>query len=777
MKVPLFLFPCGGLIARAVSLACFAFTIAAKANTVALSTSVFNLAANGSANYTFLDSATGESVVINVALSPYSTNASEIFTLLDGGTRIGIGSDGDGNHVDNTEGLNFTAALVSTSSGVNSSSVQFQIAGLGLRDTDNSLAVFWSSTATVSNGFRIVDETLNALDTGFVALDQAGYSGQLRAANEHGSDGEFGFYQISDYGPLSGQSLVMNVSFTTTPLEDPRISSWLTNSTTRYARIYKTKADQANGISSTTWTNGAGIQSLPVYAGIQAIYSSTNWVYFRASGLGSHVMGPWYLDAQKTQLFPNYPKNQKTFYRIPKNPTVPATKTLTSLGAIGYFVDGVAMFDGEDSYKWNGTTETNQGTGYWYRDAFTNEFPSFDPNYAHQEQTGTHHYHVTPPALRYLLGDNILFNTGTKTYSENLTNQNLQHSPILGWVRDGFPLYGPYGYSNPTNASSGIRRMTSGFTLRNGSNGTTDLRTTGRTALPAWATRAYSVSANQSGPAVNTTYFLGRYWEDYDYMGDLGKIQGIDFDLDEYNGRYCVTPEFPNGMYAYFLTIEANGLPKFPYITGRSFYGNPTGAVVTALSETVTTNFVAGTNITVELNTPMVNASTVTLVWNGIEGGTYKVESSSTLTNWTDRGSSIATGTTMQTNIARLSSNEFYRVAQTAVAPFESVASNGYGISSVSPSSGVRGSTLTLTINLDSSANPPPQNAPIISVTVGSISGTNLVHVSQTQVTCSLSIPANATTGAQTVFVVFPGPPSNPSATQTYTLIDGFTIQ
>ena len=36
----------------------------------------------------------------------------------------------------------------------------------------------------------------------------------------------------------------------------------------------------------------------------------------------------------------------------------------------------------------------------------SNEAGRFDPAYAHQEQTGTYHYHANPIALRYLLGDN-----------------------------------------------------------------------------------------------------------------------------------------------------------------------------------------------------------------------------------------------------------------------------------------------------------------------------------------------------------------------------------
>lgn len=68
--------------------------------------------------------------------------------------------------------------------------------------------------------------------------------------------------------------------------------------------------------------------------------------------------------------------------------------------------------------------------------------------------------------------------------------------------------------------------------------------------------------------------------------------------------------------------------------------------------------------------------------------------------------------------------------------------------------------------------------APINSVTVGTITGASNVHVSQTQVTSSITLPPapGGPTGAQTVTVVFPGPPGNPTATVTYTLPNGFII-
>ena len=115
--------------------------------------------------------------------------------------------------------------------------------------------------------------------------------------------------------------------------------------------------------------------------------------------------------------------------------------------------------------------------------------------------------------------------------------------------------------------------MVSGYVLRDGQNGTQNLTVVGRTNIPQWAVRQYGVSAALSGPTVSTTYPLSRYMEDNDYLGDLGQTQGVQFGLDEYNGRWCVTPEFPGGTYAYFVCISSNGAPVYPYNIGRAFYG------------------------------------------------------------------------------------------------------------------------------------------------------------------------------------------------------------
>ena len=416
---------------------------------------------------------------------------------------------------------------------------------------------------------------------------------------------------------------------------DPRTTSWFTTYSGQYARIYASTAAQSSHTASTTWSRGQGTQSSPAYAGVHEVSYSANWVYIKTTGLASYVMGPWYLDSAKSQNFPNFPANTATIYRIPRIPTVPATKSLTGLGATGYYVNGVAMYDMRDAFSYshaNGQDATPMngltGDGIWNRDAYFNENVTFDASFAHQAGP-QYHYHANPPGLRYQLGDHVDYNTTTNVYTESTSSP--RHSPIVGWAADGYPVYGPYGYASPLDASSGVRHMISGYVIRNGSNGTTNLTSTGRTTLPAWAARvqnrSVTLSSSQFGPAVNSTYALGRYIEDYDYLGDLGQAQGGgSFDLDEYNGRQCITPDFPEGTYAYFITVNTTGTPVYPYATGRKYYGNPTGGTVTSITEPVTTSFLGGPDAEMKATGLGRDSGTgtVTVTWSSVRGGLTK---------------------------------------------------------------------------------------------------------------------------------------------------------
>ncbi|MEP3214960.1 MAG: sulfatase-like hydrolase/transferase, partial [Luteolibacter sp.] len=425
----------------------------------------------------------------------------------------------------------------------------------------------------------------------------------------------------------------------------PIETSWFIESSGSYARIYPTSAEEKANTSVTTWNHpqGGTGQTEPTYAGVSEISATESEIFIRTTGLAFHVMGPWY--GENDRLFPNYPSNIAQAASFPKTPVVSdLPKPLTSLGAIGYFVDGVAMFDTRDAFSYiqseksdaGPRTAPQRGDGIWNRDAYVNESPTFDASNAHQAR-GTHHYHANPPGLRHLLGDSVDYDPPTNTYTEA---PNGKHSPILGFMFDGLPLYGPYGYSDPKDPSSPVRRMISGYQMRDGSNGSTDLKTTGRTTLPEWITRnepsrATPLTPAQYGPVIDAamnrdTAVLGHYLEDYAYLGDLGKTLGKDFDLNEYNVRYCVTPEFPEGTWAYFTCIDPAGTPVFPYNISRYYFAKPTGGNTRSLPDSREILFSVGPNTTPQItsSTPAENGQ-VTLTWTGAEGGTYRIEDAS----------------------------------------------------------------------------------------------------------------------------------------------------
>lgn len=375
---------------------------------------------------------------------------------------------------------------------------------------------------------------------------------------------------------------------------DPLLTSWQTTRSWQYAKT----REYIGGSLVQTWpatglTDTGGGQATPAYSDVQQIRYSANFVYINSNNLASHVMGPWYNDANKTMLFGNWPSSIGTQVKIPRNPVAASTHTSLGLGDVAILVNGVVLFNALDalSYKNSTNSEVMGGDGIWNRLAYPIEGVTFDPAQCHQPQSGMYHAHGNPAGLRFQLGDNISYTTASDTYSENTSS--LHHSPILGWSYDGFPIYGPYGFDIANNASSGIRRMVSGFVLRNGSNGTTNLATTGRTTLPAWAAAAHTpftttLTAAQYGPAISPQRSLGRYAEDYDHLGDHGVTQGTTYDLDKYNGRTCVTPEFPGGTYAYFFTIDGTGVPQYPNVIGGQYYGQTTGGHAMIIGEPTT---------------------------------------------------------------------------------------------------------------------------------------------------------------------------------------------
>ena len=121
------------------------------------------------------------------------------------------------------------------------------------------------------------------------------------------------------------------------------------------------------------------------------------------------------------------------------------------------------------------------------------------------------------------------------------------HSKIMGICADGYPVYGPYGYSTATDSTSGTRRMVPGYALN-----------------PTFVSQGFRTT-NGTTPSPLSTYPLGMFVEDWSFVGGG--------DLDTHNGRYCVTPEYPNGTYAYFLAFNSSMKPTYHYVIGNTYYG------------------------------------------------------------------------------------------------------------------------------------------------------------------------------------------------------------
>ena len=118
-------------------------------------------------------------------------------------------------------------------------------------------------------------------------------------------------------------------------------------------------------------------------------------------------------------------------------------------------------------------------------------------------------------------------------------NQITSHSPIIGWAYDGNPIYGPFGYSDSDDINSDLKIISTSFKL--------------------------DVNKLTNRPSG---FKDGFFIEDYVFEGTG--------DLDIHNGRFCKTPEFPNGIYAYFtsvgLSTESNKIEgKYPYFVGKSY--------------------------------------------------------------------------------------------------------------------------------------------------------------------------------------------------------------
>lgn len=261
-----------------------------------------------------------------------------------------------------------------------------------------------------------------------------------------------------------------------------------------------------------------GFNDLP--SNVQSVDYTSDNVFISCSCIPGYDIGPWVGN-------PNTAANQDFCFKLTRHPVENTGNLLaTPMGHTGVWKNGVSIFNAKDGMSYN-------NMGVWYQDAYVFEGSSFDDCLGHPAQNGEYHHHVNPTCL----------------YSDDASSI---HSPIIGYALDGFPIYGAYSTSNP-NGTGDIIRMTSGYQLRDIEN---------RQTLSG----GVNLNPVSYGPSINAAYPLGSFLEDYEFVSGSGT-------LDEHNGRVCVTPEYPAGIYAYFVTIDENLDPVYPYVLGPKYYG------------------------------------------------------------------------------------------------------------------------------------------------------------------------------------------------------------
>ena len=200
--------------------------------------------------------------------------------------------------------------------------------------------------------------------------------------------------------------------------------------------------------------------------------------------------------------------------------------------AIAYALNSV-KFDPATAGRCNDAGECSlaRGEGNWNIEALGHETFDFgdDMNHAHVQPNGAYHYHGIPELLIDFLGD-----------QDGMT--------LVGWASDGFPVYARYGYADPENSQSQLKALTTSYRLKSQPD----------------KNRPNTLTAILGGPNANSNINkpipMGAFTQDYEYVEGLG-------DLDECNGIFGVTPEFPDGIYYYAVTDD------FPFFT-RCLKGN-----------------------------------------------------------------------------------------------------------------------------------------------------------------------------------------------------------
>jgi hypothetical protein len=269
-------------------------------------------------------------------------------------------------------------------------------------------------------------------------------------------------------------------------------------------------------------TGGDGVS--PITPPLVEIIISQDHRHIHGNGIPDHTTGQF-----PNRRNPHSIRTQRIDYQVPAQPTVAGEFTALGRQPFGVALNGV-VFDPGTAETWNMERPSD-----WRYEAIKGALDlGEDVHHAHVQPSGAYHYHGVPTGLLQLL------------------SKGEPKMTLIGWAADGFPIYGPYGYSGKTDANGEpiLRPMQPSYVLKTGQRpGSLDPKTKRNHRRP-------SPESPEPGGAYD-----GTFTADFKFQAGSG-------DLDEANGKYGLTPEYPDGIYHYYVT-EA-----FPFIP-RFFRGKP----------------------------------------------------------------------------------------------------------------------------------------------------------------------------------------------------------
>ncbi|MEM0955702.1 MAG: YHYH protein [Pseudomonadota bacterium] len=248
---------------------------------------------------------------------------------------------------------------------------------------------------------------------------------------------------------------------------------------------------------------------------------------------------------------PGCPTDQERSIDFPVTP-IPTQETCdTSVGSVGYYVNGTSVYNWTDAQTYN-------DEGVWQTLAPVAEVYDVDICGGHAAN-GDYHHHFYSECLADLVGD-----SGTA------------HSPVYGFAADGYPIYGPWQAQGELARSSWAIRDYANINSATGC-GSAGQRTC--LLVDQFDPGAGTTPASSDGPTTSGTFeslsrntfttVAGFFFEDF-YWDENLAAQGGNY-LDQYNGH-----SHDDLGYHYHVTIEFeddSAVPAFPYSVGPRYAG------------------------------------------------------------------------------------------------------------------------------------------------------------------------------------------------------------